>query len=340
MRVCYFGIYDPEYARNRVLIKGLRQNGVEVILCCDRSPSFIKYWRLFVRHARLRNRYDVMVVGFPAQAAMPLARLISSRPVVMDAFVSLYEMNVGDRAVHSPRSLCAFWYWLLDWFSCRLAHTVLVDTDAHGDYFAATFAVPRRKLRRVLAGAETDNATVSAGSAERNGFMVHWHGSHIPLHGIECVLRAASLVADDAVRWEIIGLKKIPLHAGRVAFFKHMPFYELMERVKESDLCLGIFGTTAKAGRVIPNKIYECLAKGKPVITADTKAVREVFGDEELYLIPSANPVLLAFAVARLKRDTGLRTSLAENGRRKFLACATPAILGSELKTILESTLS
>ena len=31
MKVLYFGSYDPGYARNRVLISGLKKNGVEVI---------------------------------------------------------------------------------------------------------------------------------------------------------------------------------------------------------------------------------------------------------------------------------------------------------------------
>lgn len=336
MKVCYFGIYDPEYARNRILIKGLRQNGVQVILCFDRSRFLIKYWRLFVRHLRIRNQYDVMIVGFPAQAVMPLAWLISSRPIITDAFLSLYEMNVHDRALYSPRSLYAFYYWLFDWLSCRLARIVLVDTHAHGDYFMRTFGVPQKKVRRILAGAETENAAVSATHEKKNNFLVHWHGSYIPLHGVECVLHAASLVTDEAVRWEIIGREKASLHTERVVFLGPMPFLELMKQVRKSDLCLGIFGITPKVGRVIPNKIYEYLSMGKAVITADTPAIREVFGNEELYMVPPADPVALAHAVIRLKQDARLRGTLAVNGRKKFLERATPAVLGAELRNILE----
>ncbi len=33
MTVLYFGIYNPNYSRNRVLIKGLRENSIEVLEC-------------------------------------------------------------------------------------------------------------------------------------------------------------------------------------------------------------------------------------------------------------------------------------------------------------------
>lgn len=339
MKVCYFGMYDPAYARNRILIKGLRQNGVEVILCFDQSPSFIKYWRLFVKHARLKNRYDVMIVGFPAQAVMPLAWLISSRPIVMDAFISLYEMNISDRALYSPRGLYAFYYWFLDWFSCWLARIVLVDTNAHGDYFAQTFGVSRRKLRRVFAGAEIENDALSRDSGEGKDFLVHWHGSYIPLHGVASILSAASLMRDTTVQWEIIGREHAPCDAERVVFFGHMPFSKLMGHVKKSTLCLGIFGATQKAKRVIPNKIYEYLSRGKAVITADTPAIRELFTDNELYLIPPADPVALARAIMVLQRDASLRYTFARNGHKKFLTRAVPAVLGLELRAILISTL-
>ncbi len=33
MKVCYWGTYDKGYLRNKILITGLRENGVEVVEC-------------------------------------------------------------------------------------------------------------------------------------------------------------------------------------------------------------------------------------------------------------------------------------------------------------------
>jgi len=33
MTICYFGDYNSNYSRNRVIIKGLKENGVNVLEC-------------------------------------------------------------------------------------------------------------------------------------------------------------------------------------------------------------------------------------------------------------------------------------------------------------------
>ena len=50
MKVCYFGIFDPQNSRNRELIRGLRENGVEVVLCRIDPAEKFKYWKLFQKH--------------------------------------------------------------------------------------------------------------------------------------------------------------------------------------------------------------------------------------------------------------------------------------------------
>ena len=45
---------------------------------------------------------------------------------------------------------------------------------------------------------------------------------------------------------------------------------ELPGVVAEHDVCLGIFGTTDKAPRVVPNKVYQGVASGCAVVTSDT----------------------------------------------------------------------
>src|SRR5690606_2312612 len=46
------------------------------------------------------------------------------------------------------------------------------------------------------------------------------------------------------------------------------------------------FGTTPKAQRVVPTKVYQGLAAGNVVVTSDTEPQRRALGDSALYVPP------------------------------------------------------
>ena len=106
--------------------------------------------------------------------------------------------------------------------------------------------------------------------------------------------------------------------------------------IQKSSIVLGVFGVTSKTAMVIPNKIYEALACGKPVITADTPAAAELLKDtQSALLVPPGDPEALARAIMTLRSDDVLRDRIAEKGHEIFLAEATPkVIVGNILKQL------
>ena len=85
MRICYFSFTKNIHARDAVYLRGLKENGVEIIECRDSSPGWIKYWRLYKKHRVLRNSYDVLMVGYTGHVLVPLARLISNKKIIFNA---------------------------------------------------------------------------------------------------------------------------------------------------------------------------------------------------------------------------------------------------------------
>jgi len=344
MKVCYFGIYNPDYSRNRVLIKGLRENNIEVIECQVNPNERYKYWKLFKKHQQIEN-YDFMIVGYPGYTVMVLAKLISRKKIIFDAFLSAYQSKIFDRKSYSSKSLHAFKFWLLDWISCKLADKILLDTKEHIKYFVKTFRIEKEKFKRIFIG--TDNTLFYPRSIEKkdNKFLVVFHGKYIPLQGTEYIVKAAKILENENIFFYLIGngqthQKAVEL-AGRlktrnIKFIDFIPQKKLVKYIAQADVCLGIFGDTFKARLVIPNKVYEAIAMGKPVITSDTPAARELLEDKKTCLFSNiADSQDLARKILKLKNNTELRKRIAQNSYRLYKEKLTPKILGNELKNIL-----
>ena len=348
--VLYFGTYDPEYSRNRVLIDGLRENGVEVIECRDDSLGLKKFWKLFLKLRQIKNEYDVVVIGFFGPLMVAFAKIITRKPVIFDPLVFLYDTNVMDRKVTKPGTFRAFYYWFLDWLNLRLADLVILDTESHIKYASREFGVNVNKFKKLLIGTREVIYHPMVKSAENNKFLVEFHGIFNTLQGVEFIIQAAKKLEQHAdIRFVIIGNGKIKgkllkladdLKVNNIDFIEPVSQKELALKIAEADVCLGIFGTSEKAKRVIPNKVYECVAMRKPVISADTPAIREFFTDNDLTLVKIADAEAIARAILKLKSDKELREKLASNAYGKLISNASTKILGFKFKEIIKELIN
>ncbi|MDP3990846.1 MAG: glycosyltransferase [Candidatus Nealsonbacteria bacterium] len=345
MTICYFGIYDPDYSRNRELISGLGENKVKVIECRVDPAERFKYWKLFKKHQAI-GQYDIMVIGFPGHPVVPLAKLICRKPIVFDALVSLYDSNIFDRKSASPRSLEALKCWFLDWLACKMADRVLLDAQEHINYFVKTFRIKKDKFRRILVGTNQNIFYPRENRKTTDKFLLLFQGTYIPLQGVEYMIRAAKLLENDNVQLDIIGKIKTygpaielaqKLKADNVKFIDFMPQTELAERMAEADVCLGFFGDTPKAKRCGAFKVTEALAMKKAMLTADTPAMREFLVDrQDCLFCQGADAEDLAEKIMELKNNPELRNRIAENGYKVYQEKLTPQTLGRELKSALE----
>jgi glycosyltransferase involved in cell wall biosynthesis len=335
MRIVFWGTYDMGKPRTRILLRGLRENRVSVIECHadvwggieDKSQItgwmnrlrfallwLLQYPRLIIRYIAL-PKHDVVVVGYLGHLdvlVLWLFALLRGVPIVWDAFLSLYETVVEDRRLVSPNNPLAFVIFLWEWLSCRAANLIILDTQAHADYFVQRFKVPVEKTGVVFVGVETDvfpPPTKSVSQKHAKGiFTVLFYGQFIPLHGIETIIKAAQQIKHAPINWIIIGhgqeeqriekiLKEEPLWC--LTWIPWVPYRELVAWIYRADICLGIFGDSEKAARVIPNKVFQILSAGKPIITEDSPAIRELLNPEipGVNLIPPADPSKLAYTV-------------------------------------------
>ena len=86
--------------------------------------------------------------------------------------------------------------------------------------------------------------------------------------------------------------------------------------------------------------VFEALATGAPVITADTAAARELLANgESAVLVPPESPAALAQAIDRLASDEPVRRWIAAQGHDVFRERASRLVLGERWRELLRQTL-
>jgi glycosyltransferase involved in cell wall biosynthesis len=338
MKVLYFGNFDPSYSRNRVIINGLKERGVDLMLVNEKGRGAGVFFRLLFSFLHKKSQADIILVGY-SDSRWPLfiARLLTKKPIFWDAFYSLYDSWVLDRGLVSKDSPKAKYYKALDQLACRAADRIILDTETHGRYFTELFSVPAEKIIRVLVSSLADQeegVVENLPSARSESFKVVFYGKYIPLQGVEHIIEAARILRNENISFELIGkgqtypvIRALAEKAelDKVSFTDRLPYPVLINRLKGADLILGIFGGTAKAGRVISNKVYDGIALGKAVISADTPAMREIFSDgSDIILCQPASGEALAEKILLLMRSEELRQSIAKQGLALFQSRLRP----------------
>jgi glycosyltransferase involved in cell wall biosynthesis len=350
VRVLYFGTYDRAYPRNAQVISCLREVGVEV------AEQHVSVWdgrrdnwaagltsavRVAFSELRLLRRpkgFDVLIVGYPGHFDFPAARWAArGRPVVFNPLVSLADTLVSDRGRFRRGSFAARTLEAVDRRAFRSADLIVADTNAHAEFLADRTGVDRSQFAVCFVGAE--ERVFRPVWAWSEPFTCLFVGKLIPLHGIETILEAARLIPD--VRFRVVGSGQLeaPLaqRPENVEWVHWVEYERIPEELAQAGCALGIFGTSDKARRVIPNKAYQALACGTPLVTGDTEAARELLVDaESALLVPPGDPEALAAAIRRLAHDPDLAEHLSGGGLYTFQERASERVLGERWRQLLE----
>lgn len=324
--ILWWGRFDPDYSRNRIVRQALRDLGWTLI---DFQPRFSRLGDFEARLRRMAAPSLVWVPCFRQRDVLVAARWARRQriPLLFDPLISAYDKQVLERGKLSADSAAAQRLLTRERRCFAQADILLADTQLHAEYFRDTLQASASRIHVVPVGAEENLFhPQQRDSSGREVIEVLFYGSFIPLQGPQVIVEAARRLQDRAdIRWHLVGdgpLRKdceaLATGLDNVVFEDWIPYQQLSARIHQADILLGIFGSTPKAGRVIPNKVYQALACAKPVITRPSDAYPQ-------QLIQSDNSGIcwtapgdvqaLANAVRRLADQAALR---AESGKAAY----------------------
>lgn len=305
-RLLWWGHFDPLYSRNGVLREQMRALRIEIT---DFHPVFSRCADLEAALRRLPRPDAVWLPCFRQRDVVAARRWCDSQglPLIFDPLISAYDKQLFERCKlkQSNRAALRLLRWEQRVFS--MADLVIADTTCHAQFFQESLGVDANKTSIIYVGAEERLFRPQIKAAPSDPIDVLFYGSYIPLHGAQTIVEAARCYNGPPARWHMLGngparqrCEKSAQGLVNLCFESYLPYSELPQRIHQADILLGVFGTTAKAGRVMPNKVFQALAAGRPVITRACEAYpTALHNSHALQFIEPGSPVALAQAVKK-----------------------------------------
>lgn len=327
-RVVLWGTFDTKNTRNRVTLDLLPEAAEIVAIIhhpiwlpdADKTQIgvvslLLKFIGIIPAYIAMLYRYwnapehDAVIVLHPGILDVcivaPLAKL-RRKAIIWDMFVSAYTTFVTDRRLVAAGHPLARVLKGYERFVAGCADRVILDTKTSAGNVFKLLRL-RRQPDVVPISADPVYFPYRALVASDLPFTVLFYAKFAPLHGLSVVLEAVKLLAGEGVCWRFIGMGQegdqlsafMAEHPELpVTWIRHVPYEELLPEIAGAHICLGLLGDINKAQHVVAHKMYQALHVGRPIITLDSVALRD--------LIPEEVPGLY-----RLKQPTGFAVAEA-----------------------------
>lgn len=360
------GVILPEYrARWRRLVWREQMDGVTILRvwlapfanrgAIGRIVNFVSFWLSSSLAGTFLSRPDVVIATSP-QLLVGLTGWWLGRVKRAPFFLEVRDLwpeSLEAVGASGKRSAVYKAAETIAYFLYRRSDHIVVVSPAFKNHLIVYWGIDRGKISVVEHGVETglfqpgEDGAVRKGLGLEGKFVVSYIGTIGMAHGLETVLQIAERfrggMAD--ISFVLIGegaekekLRRLAVRRGlrNVLFLDQMPRQLMPGCIRASDACLVLLKKQDIFKTVIPTKLLEVMACGRPVILGVQGQAREIVEAAEAGLCAEPeNAEALAAAILQLHADLGLRKKLGENGRRWIVSHFSRASMAQKYLEVL-----
>jgi glycosyltransferase involved in cell wall biosynthesis len=161
-------------------------------------------------------------------------------------------------------------------------------------------------------------------------FIVLYAGAHGISNDLGVVLRAAKLLVESPIHIVLVGdgkekaqLRRLAqeMRLANVTFVDPVAKHAMPSVLAAADACIAILKPLPEYRSTYPNKVFDYMAAGRPVVLAIDGVIRQVVeaGRCGIYVEPG-DPSALAAALAELAADRSRAATMGRSGRDYLVA--------------------
>lgn len=179
-------------------------------------------------------------------------------------------------------------------------------------------------------------------------YIAMYAGAHGMSNDLGVLLEAARLLQDrpdiaivlvgDGKEKPALQAQAAQMGLSNVYFLPPVPKAAMTQALAAADTCIAILKPVRMYATVYPNKVFDYMAAGRPVILAIDGVIRRVVEEAQAgVFVPPGNPAALADAIRRLGDDRQTGVQMGLRGRQYVEAHFDRAELAAKLAEIFEA---
>ena len=292
-------------------------------------PYLLFVLPLLLRKWLVEDEIDVVhVQDTPMAIPSAIAAASLGIPIVYDVHEAWPKMVAEDDLV--PFLLKApliLWSKVSEFVGCKASRVVITTSDEMASYITDTYNVPKGRIKVFMnTVAKLNSGDMPKIELPADCFKVCFVGNmNTGALLLDKVIESVSYIRDRTnLRLYLVGdgksrpqleelTKKLHLE-DYVKFTGWMPKEKAFAYISACDVCLLPFKKTFNANVSSPNKLFEYLIFGKPVIMTSLATPKKLLGDAALIWDPPT-PKKLAQIIENLYKDVDLRRTIGEVGK-------------------------
>jgi glycosyltransferase involved in cell wall biosynthesis len=310
--VGFFSFVGSNYSRSSTLLNfkslGIEKTYVHVPAKFPKSVQWI-----FKNRTSFAN-LDILVVMSPCHLLAPVLKMITRKPVILDAGWSLTDGTLSRgfkvQSLYKLPMVAA-----IDFVSLHSANLVLVESSLQRKRVQKLFGLPLKKMHVSYTGVDESQfkeelnppLTESDLVLELREYVNHkspivlFRGKVNKEAGFQNICDAARILSNHANFIFILGDRDVlPNDLENVIRLSHVSPSEMQEIYAMADVAVGQISDHPRLKYTIPHKAFEAGYFKKAYVTTGSQGIKEIYKEESIIYLSNSNPESLASAILTL----------------------------------------